>query len=468
MLIIISDLHLTDGSTGKSISEGAFRIFRDRIGDMAFDASKRADGSYQPLEEFDIVLLGDILDISRSTLWNREAPGDPGYVRPWHDLQSNTHINKIDNIVDAILSENARSLRILRSIRNGIITLPPPTPEGRVQFVSRNLDAPGRLPLKVNIHYMVGNHDWYLHLNGTGYEKIRQKINREMGLSDSVGPYPHDPSESEGLQKLFAKHGVFARHGDIYDSLNYDAARGRNFPSLGDALLIELFNPFPETVADEFDDELPDDFYRHLRELGNTAPITMAPVWIAGSMRKFGLDDAQREKINAIWDRLVERFLDSDFLELTDRKGVLDYVDAIRPILKLTSPLDIEQFSQAVLLLKKRLTTSEYSPSLLDALHEPAFVERQARYIVYGHTHHHRVTGLEAAEVDAQPFQQLYINAGTWRPVYSLAEAHPKNMNFVSYKTMTMLAFYRPGERKGRPFETWSGTLGLNAAEAGI
>ena len=78
MLVIISDLHLTDGSTGERISAGAFRLFRERLESMAYDASKRSDGSYEPIEEFDLVILGDGFDIIRSTAWSDENEGDPG------------------------------------------------------------------------------------------------------------------------------------------------------------------------------------------------------------------------------------------------------------------------------------------------------------------------------------------------------------------------------------------------------
>jgi len=55
--------------------------FKERLRDMAYDASWRADGKYRPLEEIDIVLLGDILDLIRSTKWLE------GSVRPWSNPQ---------------------------------------------------------------------------------------------------------------------------------------------------------------------------------------------------------------------------------------------------------------------------------------------------------------------------------------------------------------------------------------------
>ena len=94
MLVIISDLHLTDGTSGETITAGAFRVFRERLRNMAYDASWREDGTYKPITEIHLVLLGDILDLIRSTQWPADK-SDPGYVRPWNDPQSKVFIGTL-------------------------------------------------------------------------------------------------------------------------------------------------------------------------------------------------------------------------------------------------------------------------------------------------------------------------------------------------------------------------------------
>ena len=61
MLVFLSDVHLTDGSSGETIKATAFRIFAENL-------RKLAD-SVSPLEEIRLVLLGDIFDIIRSAVW---------------------------------------------------------------------------------------------------------------------------------------------------------------------------------------------------------------------------------------------------------------------------------------------------------------------------------------------------------------------------------------------------------------
>ena len=84
MLAVISDLHLSDGTTCATIAPGAFEIFAQRLADTAYSASWRASGSYKPIERIDLVLLGDVLDLIRSSAWQQTT------LRPWSDLQSDT------------------------------------------------------------------------------------------------------------------------------------------------------------------------------------------------------------------------------------------------------------------------------------------------------------------------------------------------------------------------------------------
>jgi hypothetical protein len=258
MLVIISDLHLTDGSSGETIKEGAFKVFRTRLYDMAYDASWRDDGKYKPVEELDIVLLGDILDVIRSTQWLAAKRGESGYVRPWDDPQSEVFIDKIQAITQKILQHNSRSLNILKELDNGeTITIPPATANGEPARVGWEPDSPGRVPVKVRLHYMVGNHDWFYHLPGPAYNAIRQTIVEAMGLTNSAGaPFPHDPSESPVLQNIYQQHRVFARHGDILDSYNYEG--DRNASSLGDAVVVDLLNRFSYKVMNRLAPELPE------------------------------------------------------------------------------------------------------------------------------------------------------------------------------------------------------------------
>ena len=84
----------------------------------------------------------------------------------------------------------------------------------------------------------------------------------------------------------------------------------------------------------------------------------------------------------------------------------------------------------------------------------------EARYVVYGHTHHHEIVPLDAMTRNGRRFEQVYFNAGTWRRVHRLARSSRSGRAFVAYDVMSYLAFFKDDERKGRPFACWSGALG--------
>ena len=54
MLVIISDLHLTDGTVGATLPRGAFEIFAQQLREMALRAGWRGDNTYLPIEQIDL------------------------------------------------------------------------------------------------------------------------------------------------------------------------------------------------------------------------------------------------------------------------------------------------------------------------------------------------------------------------------------------------------------------------------
>ena len=53
-LVIVRDQHLTDGTTGKTITADTFRFFSQRSRDTALRASWRGDGRYKPIDEMEL------------------------------------------------------------------------------------------------------------------------------------------------------------------------------------------------------------------------------------------------------------------------------------------------------------------------------------------------------------------------------------------------------------------------------
>ena len=451
MLVIISDLHLTDGTSGQTIQENAFRIFTERVRDMAFDASFRQDNTYEPVERIDILLLGDILDVIRSTDWLEEG----ATARPWSDPSNNAFIEKVKNISDAILKNNERSLAHLRNLSqdNGL-TLPP-DPTG-----TQPTDEGPQCPVAVKIHYMVGNHDWFYHLPGAAYDPLRQNVVEAMGLAnDFTAGFPHAPEElSEELAEVLREHEVLARHGDIYDPFNF--AEDRDASSLGDCIVVELLNRFPLAVNDRMGPELPQACLDGLRELDNVRPLLAIPIWINALLQKTGVGRREVKKVKGIWDDLVDDFLRLDFVRDRDSFfNPFDSVDQLEIALKFSRGISLATAGGLAAWWNEQMGVGS-DDAYTHAVKERAFKNRSARYIVYGHTHDHEIVPLDVTFQGNRRLDQMYFNSGTWRRVHRLAKVHPDDREFMAYDVMTYLSFFKGDERKGRPFACWSGALG--------
>ncbi len=137
MLVVISDLHLGDGTTAESIPASAFYLFAKRLRQDAHFASLR-NGKYRPIEELDVILMGDILDPLHSTKWlfpapdnatyiqaNGESlaritePGEKDYIRPWSDTKDPKFAAKLLEVTRSILDYNKEAMEVLRKLANG-------------------------------------------------------------------------------------------------------------------------------------------------------------------------------------------------------------------------------------------------------------------------------------------------------------------------------------------------------------
>lgn len=449
MLVIISDLHLTDGSSGASIPPGAFLIFAERLRELAYSASWRLDGHYKPIDKIDLILLGDGLDVIRSARWGVRRD-----IRPWGNPHDPEFVATVTKITADILQHNAAALQVLRGLANdNTLRLPPAS--GRGQPVH---EAEG-LPVLVKIHYMVGNHDWFFHLPGASYDALRETVVRHMGLCNRPSePLPHIPSESDELIDAQRRHRVFARHGDIYDPFNFEGDRDGS--SLGDAIVIDLLNRFSTEVENELTGDLPDHTLAGLREIDNVRPSLLVPIWVDGLLERTIAFPSLRKRVKKVWDRLTDEFLDLKFVRERDTWSPNDLVDNLQRALKFSQQISTGWASNVVSWMHEMCGAGEGS-YYRHALAEQDFRNRRAMHIIYGHTHDAECIPLDASHVDGNVLNQSYFNSGTWRRVLRQTMLSPQEHEFIPADVMTYLAFYRGDERGGRPFETWTGTLGM-------
>jgi UDP-2,3-diacylglucosamine pyrophosphatase LpxH len=453
MLVIVSDIHLGDGTTAASISPVAFNLFASRLSEAAYFASIRKDGSFRPIETIDLVLMGDILDPLHSTRWLEPQNDSSEQILPWMDPTIPGYAAKLREVTQAILEKNKTSVEVLRQISKGEVVKVRPT----YSIGRPNPSAHRQVPVKVNIYYMVGNHDWYYHLPGKQFDQIRSEIVTALGLCNDDSPFPHQLEESPALLELFSRHQVYGRHGDLYDNFNYSRELGRDHSTLGDALTMEVFNRYPLAVQKHFGDEIPTTLVDSLRRLVNVRPVLAAPLWISGQLKRHVGSNALESELKRVWDDLCDEFLDLPIVRQADKAFKLDIVDALEMIVKISRRASFNTINDLVIWIREKIWRD--SLSYADhALEEPAFFRGSARYIVYGHTHHHEIVSLDAEGQPPYPDSQVYLNSGTWQSYYDLAIKNPLEQKFLPYQTLTYLTFYKDDEREGRNLDVWSGT----------
>ena len=342
------------------------------------------------------------------------------------------------------------------------MTLPPATAAGKPEKTSYDPASPERVAVEVKIHYMIGNHDWFYHLPGAAYNRIRQKVVDTLGLAHPGNQiFPHEIAESPELREICRQHQVFVRHGDIYDGFNFEGDRDAS--SLGDCIVVELLNRFPAEVDRQIGNALPQATRNQLRELDNVRPLIVVPVWINGVLEQTCENPALKRRVKELWDKLVDDFLKNPYVRRRDKWwNPSDLVDKLEAALKFSQGISLGTASKVLGWVNDKFG-SKPDRIYEHALKEKAFRSRTARFFVYGHTHHQEIVPLDLStpEDSQDSIQHIYFNTGTWRRVHAPTKFDPSEQEFASFNVMTYLAFFKEDERKGRRFEHWNGSLGI-------
>ena len=452
MLVLISDLHIGDGSTGAILEPGAIDLVTDRLCDLAYRASWRAGGNYQPIERIDLVLLGDVLDLIHSQRWLA------GTARPWNDPLAPAVSETTAGIVDDILRRNVETIRRIRSLATE-----PTVSVPQADLTGQPLLGVDELPVAVRTHYVVGNHDWLLHLKNPQYDIIRHKVAHHLGLANLHNrPFPHDASESDELLDTLRRHRALARHGDIFDPLS--CSEDRDIASLADAISIELVGRFLAEVETTIGADLPAATMAGLKELDQIRPMLLIPAWIEGLLERTVKSLALRKQVKQLWDGLVDDpLLELEIVRQRNHDSPVDLIDGLAAALKF-SKRDTGDWTGKTLRWLASIRGAGSDSYLAHALAEPDFRNRRARHIVYGHTHAAETVALDASHADGYVLNQTYFNAGTLRRVYRPTQATGQH-EFAAVESLSLVALYQADERSGRPYETWSGALAPCAVE---
>jgi UDP-2,3-diacylglucosamine pyrophosphatase LpxH len=423
MLVFLSDVHLTDGSSGTEIDPRAFKKFSDLLVNIIGDPRQTK------INHVEAVLLGDIFDVIRSDFWLRDENKIANPIRPWSapddkDSAGNNLESYTKEIVGKIIN-NGRNKEAMGYIKDF------------EKYCANN-------GVRLVVSYIIGNHDWLVNR----YDSIRQDIAVFLGMTPTVHFLYNQFPELRG----FDDYAVFARHGDCYDPFNFEGKRDAS--SLGDAIVIDLLNKFPTAVANS---SLGSNqgLVKQLKEIDNVRPLWEIPAWIQGLCLRF---PGTMNQMHGIWNNLVDDFCAIDFVKQHQHWD-------LEAALRLTKDFSFDglrKIAESWIARKLLRPADDYRGC---AYKEWALQQAQARYIVYGHTHNAEQVPLDIMSPTAGGVTEaLYFNTGTWRKVFEHTIFDPDSCEFIGWHVLTFLVFYLAAEKEpDRNYEVWSASLGYGS-----
>ena len=435
MLIFISDLHFTDGSTGNlNIPDRYFGYFINHLVSIANKTSNA-------VREIKIVLLGDIFDLLHSDAWFAY----PVDERPWGTNEPAIEIHAL-TLFDAI-TDHPVNRRTLQIIRESIA----------------DLHKRCRLETEPQLVYLPGNHDRLVNR----YSSLRQKVCDCLGIP----PAQHDPLDLFLHTFEEAAYGVFARHGHEYDQYNYDGGMAfteadyQRVP-IGDPITTEIVARLPYALARRLDavsglshaDK--QTVTSIFQEIENVRPLSAVIEWLL-----YQVDQKRtlKEVIEDTVQEVINYFESLDFVrgwyvrndKWTDWGEEDDKIQAFLFLLRHFKSYSTKKLQNLAIQAKGY---SAKDGLLEAATQEYSHIDSGFRYLVYGHTHDHLVSIVRNVPATPYPHERFYLNTGTWRGRHFTVT---QDNSFIVWKNMTYVIFYREGERGTTlpAFESWTGAL---------
>ena len=425
MLVLLSDLHLTDERVARNVNPEAFRLFESEVAATALKRGAR---------ETQVVLLGDTIDLVRSDYWLRKgiAPGE----RPWGGkLDPATGMNPEAGAIE----------RQFRDILHDILRSP------TAQQLMSTFAALERETPAFSVRFVIGNHDRVL-WNFPGLQaELKKAIPQISSFSASL--------ESE-------EYGVVARHGHEWD-LNTHGWEFRNkvllprenvgrfspeayrVMAIGEAVTAELLGGLLYHAAEL---GTPPAILEQLKDVNNLRPMLHVFEWLdwigAPETRdeqrrlyealRLGLDGLLGCSLAKHWDRMR-----------TDLIVSADLIDRLHQARRLILGPDFGTFRGRIQGLKRLERTFPFLFREEETLLEGARSEQVFRHpapgsriqrVIYGHTHRARYDYFHGNQDGTV---QMYVNTGTYLPLITEAQ---DGESFASSIQMVYVYLYRADE----------------------
>ncbi len=250
MWAVISDLHMMDGTlhAEPSAIQGAVKLLR-QVRELAFEKG---------IPDFDLVLLGDTIDLLRS---NR-----------WHEYKMNPDSSP-GRIPAALFARKTveKKIEFINPIMNGVVANPDNRPFFECLRELREPRSEGDSVLGL-VRFVPGNHDRFIgELLGAFEPQMKAMFGEHRVESE--------PVKNKELDLVLC-------HGNSCDPWNREWKNKRLRPCpYGDFIVIDVLNEFPKRVAKELQLELSDGVVRQYQRLEDVSPALYTH-WIRHNMVK--------------------------------------------------------------------------------------------------------------------------------------------------------------------------------------
>ncbi len=428
MLIVLSDLHFSE-AVSSQINDHRFNrnLMPEKY--LAYFLEINAFAKANKIEKVDLVLAGDVLEISRSAIW---LEGDD---RPYTDneaIQPGSSVEiTILKIVQAIADEQnvCETLALFRDIQK-------------------------YFDMNVQLHLILGNHDRLA--NAT--PKIREKVRQMFGIEGGGAEIGHRLILKDKQGKPFC----LVRHGHEYDPTNFalnvrqmeiistdipESVYGK--ACLGDITTIEFGVSLSWLFVKEYGKEaIQNDktlmaLYRRLMEFDDVRP---ASAWLSFLFSTPGVDQKRTwELVKPCFTKIIHTLSHHKQFNKTLAQSAAMSKNA-RFCLKLLIKSGI--FNQGVpywlvsLLMKTASKTIKLESQVNLVKREALIVNKNSgcKCVISGHTHFPEVALISAENED----ERYYINSGTWRNVIPATKDYD---DFGRLRALTKVIVFYPMEK---------------------
>ena len=383
MLVVVSDIHLTDREEGSAVSN------QELLGWLSSVAAHQSALGESP-GQLHIVLNGDIVDIIRSREWDDQV------FAPWQDLSPKfagfADTNSHTCVVNAVTRTCARYAPFFEALRD--------------------LQTQG-----AQVTYLAGNHDFMLQLSSGARAVLYQHLH----------PTARDPERELPTRLHLEEYSAWLEHGHQCDPYNFHDVESSTW-AFGDAVVMEFLNRLPGRVMRAHPNLTQKSrLIKQLGELDNVEPSYMLPVFISEVLQHTLASDKDRSSIKDLVMKSTSQLV--SIREFSSAK-----LAAYKAVLE-----SVVTWSVAEILAK---TTELFKPER-DNVRRRAeeLIDTDAptvRYIIMGHNHRAEVVALDHIGDHGVVY---YLNSGTWRRVFRRIERAPTR--FFSMRTLSWIELWR-------------------------